>query len=150
MCRYLLYTYYYYRVKHPVKVHVWAGISVKGATGVCIFEGIMDTTLYLEILDRTLVPFLHEVYPEGHRFMQDNDPKHTSMKTQEYFLQKGIHWWRTPPESPDMNPIENLWHELKEYIRREVKPQNKDQLISGIQRFGNQSHQPSAPDIFAT
>ena len=31
-----------------------------------------------------------------------------------------------------MNPIENLWHELKEYIRREAKPTTKQQLIGGI------------------
>ena len=34
-----------------------------------------------------------------------------------------------------MNPIENLWHELKEYMRREVKPRNKEQLVSGINQF---------------
>ena len=34
-----------------------------------------------------------------------------------------------------MNPIENLWHELKEFIRREVKPMNKSDLILGILRF---------------
>ena len=34
------------RPKHPTKVHVWAGISKEGATRVCIFEGIMDATLY--------------------------------------------------------------------------------------------------------
>ena len=38
----------------------------------------------------------------------------------------------TPPESPNLNPIENLWQELKEYCRREVKPTNKSELISGI------------------
>ena len=27
------------RAKHPVKVHVWAGISMGGRTGICIFEG---------------------------------------------------------------------------------------------------------------
>lgn len=34
-----------------------------------------------------------------------------------------------------MNPNENIWHELKEFIRREAKPQNKQQLIDGIQPF---------------
>jgi len=46
-----------------------------------------------------------------------------------------ISWWKTPPESPDLNPIENLWHKLKEYIRREVKPKTKDELVEGIKEF---------------
>ena len=66
------------RPKHPVKVHVWAGISMRGRTGICIFDGLMNAELYVTILQRTLLPFLYEVYPDGHRFMQDNDPKHTS------------------------------------------------------------------------
>ena len=41
----------------------------------------------------------------------------------------------TPPESPDCNPIENMWHELKEYIRREVQPKSKQELIDGIEHF---------------
>ena len=38
-------------------------------------------------------------------------------------------------ESPDCNPIENLWHELKEFVRREVKPSGKEDLVRGIYRF---------------
>ena len=45
--------------------------------------------------------------------MQDNDPKHTSRAAQRFFSEKGSNWWRTAPESPDANPIENLWHEMK-------------------------------------
>ena len=59
------------------------------------------------------MPFLESVYPNGHRFMQDNDPKHTSICARTFFENHNINWWRTPPESPDANPIENLWHELK-------------------------------------
>ena len=28
------------RPKHPVKVHVWGGINRRGATAVCLFEGL--------------------------------------------------------------------------------------------------------------
>ena len=45
--------------------------------------------------------------------MKDNDPKHTSRVAKAFFAENGVNWWRTPPESPDVNPIENLWHELK-------------------------------------
>ena len=39
------------RPKHPIKMHVWAGISWEGPTPVCIFEEIMNAKLYIEILD---------------------------------------------------------------------------------------------------
>ena len=115
----------FHRPKHPTKVHVWAGITKKGQTGVCIFDGIMKKELYTKILGKTLVPFLQKTSPDGHKFMQDNDPKHVSGHTQYWMERNNINWWRTRPESPDLNPIENLWHELKEFIRREVKPRHK-------------------------
>ena len=64
------------RAKHPIKVHVWGGISRKGATALCIFEVIMTAPLYCDILQQTLVPFIAENFPSPntHRFMQDNDP----------------------------------------------------------------------------
>ena len=52
-----------------------------------------------------------------------------------FFEDNGVHWWKTSPESPDANPIENLWHELKEFIHRETKPKNKQELIEGITTF---------------
>ena len=106
-----------------------------GATAICIFEGKMNAPLFVQILDKTLVPFLRKRLPDGHRFMQDNDPKHTSRCAQAFFEDKGIMWWKTPPESPDLNPIENMWHEIKEYLRREVKPRTKQELMDGIVEF---------------
>jgi len=68
----------------------------------------MDAVLYVEILHKTLLPFIAEKYPMGYRFMQDNDPKHTSRLAQDFFMEKGINWWKTAPESPDLNPMENM------------------------------------------
>lgn len=95
----------------------------------------MDAAMYIDILKETLKPFIDEVYPDNHRFMQDNDPKHTSQLASTFFTENGINWWKTPPESPDCNPIENVWHEMKEYLRREIKPTTKQQLIDGIHSF---------------
>ena len=68
------------RPKHPRKVHVWAGISKREATGICLFEGKMNAPLFCEILRQALLPFLQEKSPtpNSHRLMQDNDPKHRS------------------------------------------------------------------------
>ena len=49
--------------------------------------------------------------------MQDNDPKHCFQAAQRFYDEVGIKWWCTSPESPNLNPIENFWHELKENSR---------------------------------
>ena len=38
----------------------------------------MKKELYVEILKSTLLPFVRSVYPDGHKVMQDKDPKHVS------------------------------------------------------------------------
>ena len=46
-------------------------------------------------------------------FQEGNDPKHTSKLIQEYFIKNGIKRLETPPQSPDLKPIEHLWSEIK-------------------------------------
>ena len=52
-----------------------------------------------------------------------------------FIEENNINYWPTPAESSDLNPIEMIWHELKSYLRRIVKPTNKEQLVNGIQEF---------------
>uniref|UniRef100_A0A1X7UBN6 Tc1-like transposase DDE domain-containing protein n=1 Tax=Amphimedon queenslandica TaxID=400682 RepID=A0A1X7UBN6_AMPQE len=94
----------------------------------------MNATGFIEVLNAGLVPYLNKV-DSNPRFMQDNDPKHSSRRVASWMESMGINWWKTPAESPDLNPIENLWHELKEFIRRVAKPKNKAELVQGILDF---------------
>ena len=123
------------KAKHPVKMNVWAGISPRGPTPIIIFTGIMTAMRYTDILDVGLVQFLSDRYPDGHRFQQDNDLKHTSRYAQDYYSRKGINWWKTPPSSPDLNPIENVWGTMKAYLRTEVRPKTTVELKDGIKSF---------------
>ena len=75
------------RPKNPAKVHVWGGITSRGATATVIFTGILTATRYTDILEASLVPFIKEHFPNLHRFQQDNDPKHTSRWSQKFFQQ---------------------------------------------------------------
>ena len=67
---------YKMKAKHPPKVNIWAGISACGATKVVVFTGTLTATRYVDILEAALIPFLDD--PDGHRFQQDYDSKHTS------------------------------------------------------------------------
>ena len=107
-----------------------------GATPLVLFTGIMNADKYIEILKHGLLPFTDAKFPDKkYRFQQDNDPKHVSRVAQEFFNQNGINWLKTPPESPDLNPIENVWGYLKYFLRNNYKPTNLESLEAGIVEF---------------
>lgn len=56
----------------------------------------MDAEVYVTILEGFLVPFIATNFPDSHKFMQDNYPKHTRRLAQVYLKEQGINWWRTP------------------------------------------------------
>ena len=123
------------RPKHPTKIHVWGGISKRGATRIIMFNGIMNAIKFGKIIESGLVPFVKSIFPDGHRLQQDNDPKHSSKYVKSLFKFHGIYWWKTPAESPDLNPIENCWGSLKQFLRNTYKPTNLQELMDGIEEF---------------
>lgn len=80
------------RVKHPVKVHVWAGISARGATSIVLFPGKirMDSQLFSRILKENYLPFASRTYAGKCRLQMDNAPVHVSKFTSAFLLKNGI------------------------------------------------------------
>ena len=63
--------------------------------------------------------------------MQDKDPKHCSRYAQKFY--EGLEsTGGMLHQNRQTNPIENLWHELKDYLRAMIKPTSKQELINGI------------------
>ncbi len=72
---------------------------------------------------RALKPVRALKMGRGWVFQHDNDPKHTAKATKEWLKKKHI----KVLESPDLNPIENLWRELKVRVAKR-QPRNLNDL----------------------
>ena len=46
------------RAKHQIKIHIWGGISKRGATSLVMFTGIMDAQCFGAVYEAGLVPFI--------------------------------------------------------------------------------------------
>ena len=107
-------------VKHPVKIMIWGAISVHGTSRLHIVEGMMNSQQYVEVLEKRFFPQLLDWFPDGNAvLMHDGAPCHRSAMVSRYLEGHGLEVLPWPGNSPDMNPIEGLWKDLKDKISRE-------------------------------
>ena len=121
-------------VKHGGEsVMVWGCFSAYGMGPLHRIEGIMDKYMYKDILKNIMEPYAYEYLPIKYTFQHDNDPKHASKIVKQWFVEVKINVMVWPSQSPDLNPIENLWEILDKQIRSEHFS-NKEKLLQVLQR----------------
>lgn len=120
--------------RQQTTLHLWGAISRKGASPLQIFDGSLTTAMYLEILLENVVPFIAENFPNGHRFHQDNNPKHSAKLSQEFLESTGINWVKSPPRSHDLNPIELVWTDLIQNVSKRL-PKTLGQVVIAVKDY---------------
>jgi len=105
-------------------VMFWGFFTGHGEKNIDHVEGTMNSLKYMEMLNKHL-PNLKQ----NRILQQDRAPCHESKITRDFLEEADIitldPW---PPSSPDLNPIENMWHILKKNVHAR-SPKTIEDLI---------------------
>nr|pir transposase - fruit fly (Drosophila melanogaster) transposon element S [Drosophila melanogaster] len=119
-----------------LSVMIWGCISSHGVGKLAFIESTMNAVQYLDILKTNLKASaekfgLFSNNKPNFKFYQDNDPKHKEYNVRNWLLYNCGKVIDTPPQSPDLNPIENLWAYLKKKVAKRG-PKTRQQLMAAI------------------
>jgi transposase len=124
-------------VKHDGHIMVWGGFAAHGVGNLYKINGILEQYQYHSIIRDQLVPSARKLFNSRNwTFQEDNDPKHTANSTKALYNQLKISREEWPANSPDLNPIENLWQEL-DVMCRDRKCNTKEDLFNVLQEAWN-------------
>jgi transposase len=109
-----------------VRVMVWGCVAHGWKGPLVVLEypggkggGMMAARYEEQVLERHLVQVMKELCRKrrGIAFQQDGAPSHKAKRMHRWLSDHKIPVFPHPPNSPDLNPIEPVWHELKALVR---------------------------------
>ena len=116
-------------VKHPPSIMCWGAITAKGRAGFAPLEKgkRLNSQGYIKILEEKA-----KIHMDIHGvtyFQQDSAPCHVSKVTKKWFADNHIMLLeKWPPNSPDLNVIENCWSIMKTKVSLHRPSSEKDLL----------------------
>ena len=125
------------RTSSPQKVMFWGCFSFMGVGPLHLCQGSVNSQYYISILDSCILPQTANWYGNSNWILlQDNAPCHNSKMTKEWLQNHQIEVMNWPANSPDLNPIENMWGYIKQKLLR-VGSHSKVDLINNVKKFWN-------------
>ena len=96
---------------------MWGCFSYNGVGDLYKIKKTLEKKQYHSILHRHAIPSGLRLCGKGFMLLQDNDPKHTTHLCKNYLRRKekkgDLVVMDFQPQSLHLNPIENLWDQLK-------------------------------------
>jgi transposase len=107
---------YVCKTKFSRKIMFWSAIGINCKAPIIVLRGTVNTEKYIELLESHFLPWLKEKCLDTHIFQQDNAPAHTSKRSIAFIRSQNLKLLDWPANSPDLNPIENIWSILKNAV----------------------------------
>ena len=104
--------------KYYERTNIIAGIAGNKPIAPFVFNGSCNTKLFEDWVERFLIKELKA----GQYVIMDNAAFHKSQRTKDLIESVGCKIIFLPPYSPDMNPIEKFWANMKRWIKQKIEP----------------------------
>ena len=86
----------------------WGGFSFDKKFPLFEIDQKMNSNGYIQLLEQNLFSNIDNDSISSYKLWQDNVSIHVSKKSKKFIIDHGIEILNVPPNSPDINPIENL------------------------------------------